>query len=254
MSTNDTRKRGRVALVTGAAQGLGLAFAKRLASEGATVIAVDRTPSPALATELCQSGAASADFHPVDVSDELQVERLGKAVLEKYDRCDIIVNNAGISPNQPFLEITLQDWRWVMAVNVDSMFLVCRALAPAMIKHRYGRVVNITSNTLGLVIGGFAHYIASKGAVVGFTRAIATDLAPYGVTANCIAPGLTQTPQTMGQFSSGEMFEHFAQLQAIKRSELPTDLVGAMSFLTSDDAAFVTGQTLIVDGGLLRSL
>jgi len=131
---------------------------------------------------------------------------------------------------------------------------VCRALTPAMVKHGYGRIVNIASNTLGLVISGFTHYIASKGAVVGFTRGIATDLAPHGITANCIAPGLTRTPHTMAQFQSGDMFEHFAQAQAIKRSEVPADLVGAMSFLASDDAAFITGQTLIVDGGLLRSL
>jgi len=254
MSATEARKRGRVALVTGAAQGLGNAFAKRLAAEGATVIAVDRTPSPTLATELVEAGAAAADFHAIDVSDEPQVGKLGKAVLEKHGRCDIIVNNAGISPNQPFPDITLQEWRRVMAVNVDSMFLVCRALTPAMVKHGYGRIVNIASNTLGLVISGFTHYIASKGAVVGFTRGIATDLAPHGITANCIAPGLTRTPHTMAQFQSGDMFEHFAQAQAIKRSEVPADLVGAMSFLASDDAAFITGQTLIVDGGLLRSL
>ena len=141
-----------------------------------------------------------------------------------------------------------------MATNVESAFLICRALIPSMVEHRYGRIVNITSNTLGLVIEGFSHYMASKGAVVGFTRGLASDVGLYGITVNCIAPGLTRTPTTERIFPDGQAFDQFAQAQALKRPEMPDDLIGAMSFLTSDDAAFMSGQTLIVDGGLLRSM
>lgn len=246
-------KTGKVALVTGAARGLGLAFAQRLAAEGAIVIALDRDPAPRLAETLKASGAPDAGFHQVDVTDEAQIDALARAVLERHGACDIVVNNAGISPNAPLADLTLADWRRTMAINIDSMFLVCRAFVPGMIGRGYGRIVNITSNTLGLVIGGFSNYMASKGAVVGFTRGLATDLGTHGITVNCIAPGLTRTPNTEKDFPDGQAFDQFAQMQAIKRPGMPSDLVGAMSFLASDDAAFLTGQTLIVDGGLLRA-
>lgn len=246
-------KAGRVALVTGAARGLGLAFAQRLAAEAAIVIAVDRDPAPELAATLKAGGAPDASFRQVDVTDEAQIEAVARAVLERHGGCDIIVNNAGVSPNAQLGDVTLAAWRRTMAINVDSMFLTCRAFVPKMVERGYGRIVNITSNTLGLVIGGFSNYMASKGAVVGFTRGLATDLGPHGITVNCIAPGLTRTPNTERDFPDGQAFEQFAQMQAIKRPGMPIDLVGAMSFLTSDDAAFMTGQTLIVDGGLLRT-
>ena len=254
MHNDRQSKHGKVALVTGAGRGLGLAFAERLAAEGATVIAADKPPAPMLVAELLARGASAAECYAADVSDERQVKLLTEAILEKFGRCDIIVNNAGISPMKAFSELSIQDWRQVMSVNVESMFLVCHALIPAMIGHKYGRIVNIASNTLGLGINGFTHYIASKGAVVGFTRGLASEVGIHGITANCIAPGLTRTPHTNAAFPDGDAFQHFAQAQAIKRPELPEDLVGAMSFLTSDDSAFITGQTLVVDGGLLRSL
>jgi NAD(P)-dependent dehydrogenase (short-subunit alcohol dehydrogenase family) len=141
-----------------------------------------------------------------------------------------------------------------MAVNFESMFMICQALLPAMETNRYGRIVNMASTTVGAVIPGFAHYIASKAAVIGFTRALATEAAIHGITVNCIAPGLTRTPMTEKVFVDGAAFDVLAQMQAIKRTEVPGDLVGGMSFLTSDDSAFITGQTLIIDGGFLRSL
>jgi NAD(P)-dependent dehydrogenase (short-subunit alcohol dehydrogenase family) len=247
-------KEGKIALVTGAARGLGYAYARRLAMEGALIIAVDITEAPQLSAQLKSDGAADADFYRTDISDESQVKALSRSVLGKRGGCDIIVNNAGIAPHIPFADLTLADWRRTMAINVDSMFMICREFVPGMIERKYGRIVNIASNTLGLVIGGLSHYIASKGAVVGFTRGLATELGVHGITVNCIGPGLTRTPQTEAVFTDGKAFEEFAKMQAIKRPELPEDLVGTVSFLTSDDAAFMTGQTLIVDGGLLRTM
>lgn len=254
MSQPTRSKVGKVALVTGAARGLGFAYAGRLASEGALVIGVDRSAADDFAPAMVRAGASGAEFHRVDVADERQVQELARAVLATHGSCDVIVNNAGISPHIPFAALTLEQWRRTMSINVDSMFLICSAFVPRMIERRYGRIVNIASNTLGLVIPNLSHYIASKGAVVGFTRGLATELGIHGITVNCVGPGLTRTPLTEELFADGAAFEQYAQAQAIKRPERSDDLVGAVSFLTSDDAAFITGQTLIVDGGLLRSL
>lgn len=247
-------KQGKVALVTGAAQGLGYAYAQRLAAEGAIVVATDVQDVPSVSEDLMAQGAPDALFQRTDVSDEQQIRRLAETIIDRFGRCDIVVNNAGISPRAALEDITLADWRRTMAVNVESAFLICRSLVPSMKKHQYGRIVNIASDTFGLVIEGFAHYIASKGAVIGLTRALATDLASNGITVNCIAPGLTKTPNTERMFAGGTFFEEFANCQAIKRPAVPADVVGAMAFLTSDDAAFLTGQTLVVNGGLLRAL
>lgn len=247
-------KKGKVALVTGAARGLGLAFAKRLATEGASVVVADRLDAVGVVEELKRLGAPQADAFLADVSDEEDVAGFAEAVLARYGQCDIIVNNAGVVPQAPLNEITLVEWRRVMAINVDSMFLICRALVPSMIERKYGRIVNITSDMLGLVSTGRCQYLTSKGAVVGFTRALANDVGASGVIVNCIAPGLTRTPFTEGHLANGNHFELSAGKHAIKREQVPEDLVGVMSFMTSDDAAFMTGQTLIVDGGLLKSL
>jgi NAD(P)-dependent dehydrogenase (short-subunit alcohol dehydrogenase family) len=248
------RKAGRVALVTGAAAGLGNAFARRLALEGATVAAVDRTPAPSLVADLKACGAQAAEFYQADVSDELQVRQFCRALLDRFGRCDILINNAGISRPAPFAEITLNDFRHMMSVNMESAFLTCRQLVPSMIDHKYGRIVNLASGTFGIVAPNFTHYIASKGAVIGFTRGLATDVGEHGITVNCIAPGLTRTPATEFLFSHGHDYSRYFENRAIKRPGAPDDLVGAMSFLTSDDSAFMTGQTLIVDGGELRSI
>ena len=175
-------------------------------------------------------------------------------ILERFGRCDIIVNNAGILQHASLGETTVENWRRTMAVNVDAMFLICRALVPGMADRNYGRVVNLASDMIGSTAAGFVSYFASKGAVIGLSRALANEFGQHGVTANCIAPGFTRTPRTEEEVGEGPMFEIMAKAQAIKRTPVPDDLVGAMSFLTSDDAAFITGQTLIVDGGFLKTI
>jgi NAD(P)-dependent dehydrogenase (short-subunit alcohol dehydrogenase family) len=145
-----------------------------------------------------------------------------------------------------------------MALNLDAVFLVTRAFAPGMKRRKWGRIVNVSSSTFNTVASGYTHYIASKGGVVGFTRALATEMANHGVTVNAISPSLTRTPGTEGReprpgrASMDEEFDQIAKLQAIRRVQVPDDLVGVVSFLASEDAAFMTGQTLYVDGGMVR--
>jgi NAD(P)-dependent dehydrogenase (short-subunit alcohol dehydrogenase family) len=180
-------------------------------------------------------------------------------VQQKFGRADIVVNCAGIYPQLDFAAMTFADWRKVMAINLDGTFLVTAAFVPGMRARKWGRIVNLASSTFGSVTTGFAHYVASKGGIIGFTRGLAGDVAADGITVNAIAPGLTRSPGTLvrkprpGFADMDEEFTAVAGLQAIKRVEVPEDLVGALSFLTSDDAAFMTGQTLNVDGGRVRS-
>lgn len=247
-------KSGKVALVTGAARGLGLAFAKRLAEDGANVVAVDITDAPDLVRMLSDAGAPDARFLRADLTKEADVDALGGAVLEAYGRCDIVVNNAGFCTRKDFVGMPLSEWRATMAVNLDSMFLVAQQFTPSMQQHGFGRFINLTSGMLGETMSGFTHYLASKGAIIGFTRALANELGTFGITANCIAPALTLTPRTQEEIPSEHVFEMIAQQRAIKRPAQAEDYVGAMSFLASDDAAFITGQTFIIDGGLLKAI
>jgi NAD(P)-dependent dehydrogenase (short-subunit alcohol dehydrogenase family) len=247
----------KVAVITGAARGIGQAFAKRLAEDGVHIAVVDLGDGSETVKRVEAAGRTAHAFK-CDVSSESAVAALAKEVTGKFSHVDIVVNCAGIFPQKNFEEMTFADWRQVMAINLDSTFLVTAAFTPGMRARKWGRVVNLASSTLGSVVTGFAHYVASKGGIVGFTRAAATDLAPYGITVNAIAPGLTRSPGTVARAprpvfkTMDEEFETVAQMQAIKRVEVPEDLVGAVSFLTSDDAAFMTGQTLAVDGGRVR--
>jgi (S)-1-phenylethanol dehydrogenase len=243
----------KVAVITGAATGLGQAYAKRLAEDGVHVAIADLAPGDETAA-LVRAAGREALAVKCDVSQPDDLMRLAVQVERQFGRCDILVNNAGIYPHLDFDAVTLELWRKVMAVNLDAMFLCAKAFVPGMKRRQWGRIVNLASNTFATPVTGVVHYVASKGGVIGFTRALASELGVHGITVNAIAPSLTRTTgTTVTNARPADRFALVANNQAIKRTEEPEDLVGTMSFLTSDDAAFVTGQTIYVDGGWVRS-
>lgn len=247
----------KIVLVTGAAGGLGQAFARRLAQDGAHVVLVDIKPCDETAA-MVEAAGREAMSVICDITAEGSVSYLASEVDMRFGRCDILVNNAGIYPIQPFEQVTFAEWRRVMSLNLDAVFLVTKAFASGMKRRGWGRIINVSSSTFNMVASGYTHYIASKGGVVGFTRALATEMGNFGVTVNAISPSLTRTPGTEGRAprpgraSMDEEFEQIARLQPIRRVQVPEDLVGVVSFLASDDSAFMTGQTLYVDGGMVR--
>jgi NAD(P)-dependent dehydrogenase (short-subunit alcohol dehydrogenase family) len=248
----------KVAVITGAAKGIGQAFAKRLAEDGVHIAIVD-VEDGRQTVKLVEAAGRQALSVTCDVADPDSVTAMAKQVQDKFGRADIVVNCAGIYPLLDFAAMTFADWRKVLSINLDGTFLVTAAFVPGMRARQWGRIINMASSTFGSVTTGYAHYVASKGGVIGFTRGLAGDVAADGITVNAIAPGLTRSPGTLARepragFADMEAeFAAAAKLQTIKRVEVPDDLVGALSFLTSDDAAFMTGQALHVDGGRVRS-
>ncbi len=248
----------KIAVITGAGAGIGQAFAKRLAEDGVHIVVADIGPTDATAA-LVKGAGREVLAVKCDVSKPDDVAALARGVEQQFGRCDILVNNAGIYPLRRFEEMTFADWRHIMSINLDAHFLTCSAFIPGMKARKWGRIVNMSSSTFATVVTDYAHYIASKGGVVGFTRALASEFGAFGITVNAISPSLVRSQGTLsraprfGRASMDEEFEALARRQAIPRPEVPDDLVGTLSFLTSDDAAFVTGQTIYVDGGFVRA-
>jgi len=245
--------KGRVAIVTGGAQGIGRAYVERLAAEGARVVIADILDEAAnIAAEEIRSRGGDVIAIKTDVSDESSVEAMVRQTAELYGRIDILVNNAAlfvaIMPKKPFWEITTEEWDRVMAVNVKGMFLCCKAVFPYMKAQGKGKIINISSSTFWHGSRDLLHYVTSKGAVIGFTRAFARDVGDYGINVNAVTPGLTASEGVVRTYDM-EAVESYAQRRCLKRKERPEDLVGTIVFLASDDSDFITGQTINVDGG-----
>jgi NAD(P)-dependent dehydrogenase (short-subunit alcohol dehydrogenase family) len=245
MKTSIRTHEGRVAIVTGAGQGIGQAIALALAERGARVIATDLN----LPHETARKIGPTAIALQLDVTQE-EDWRSVSVKSREVGEVDIVVNNAGYFPNRPIEELDLATWRKTMATNLDSHFLSAKYFLPAMRKKRWGRFVGISSNMVGLAIPGMSHYIASKMGIIGFMRGLANDVANDGITANAVLPGLINTLATVPQ--SEEQKRSTWEQQAIKRLGEPEDVTGAVLFLTTDDAAFITGQAFVVDGGQYR--
>ena len=237
---------GRIAVVTGAARGIGYAVATKLAQRGARVALVDLERPDAQAASLPGQALAIA----ADVSSEAGWAHIGERVRAQLGDPDIVVNNAGIYPQIMLEELDYAKWRHTLAVNLDSNYFSAREFVPAMRKKKWGRFVNISSNSIGTNLPGLGHYMAAKMGVLGWVRGLANEVGQDGITVNAIVPALTNTPGTSKV--PEELKRSVWQLQAIKRFAEPEDIAGPIVFLTSDDAAFVTGQALVADGGMYK--
>lgn len=239
---------GKVAVVTGAAQGIGKAIADGLSREGARIVVAD-----------LQHAEEAASAYPdgvgltVDVASEDDVARMAEQVLERCGSVDVLVNNAGLYaslPMRPFTEIPLQEWNRVMEVNLGSMFLTCRAVVPIMRAQGGGKIVNISSGTPFRGVPFLLHYVTSKGAIVALTRALAKEVGKDGIHVNCVAPGFTMSDGVKAQPEVIEALRDVSvAARVIQRDQVPEDVVGAVVFLCTPAADFVTGQTMVIDGG-----
>ena len=238
----------KVAIVTGGAQGIGHAIATGLAAEGARIVVADLHHA-----EEAAAGFPDGVGLTVDVADETAAQRMVDDTLDRCGSLDILVNNAGLYASlamRPFTEIPLDEWRRVMDVNVASMFLTCRAAVPVMRDRGGGSIVNISSGTPFRGVPFLLHYVTSKGAIVAFTRALAKELGKDGVRVNCVAPGFTMSE---GVKEHPEVIEKLRDVsvasRTIQRDQEPEDVVGAAVYLAGPTASFVTGQTIVIDGG-----
>jgi NAD(P)-dependent dehydrogenase (short-subunit alcohol dehydrogenase family) len=245
------RHTGKVALVTGGSSGIGQAIALRLAAEGAQVAIADVADGTAT-IELAARAGGSVSGLRCDITDPARVAACVADVTARFGAPTILVHSAVYQFVRPFEALTLEDWQRVQAVNQESMFHLLKATLPGMKAAQWGRIVAIASSTFFVGANGMTHYVTSKGALIGLVHGLASEVGPHGITVNAVAPGLTRTAKAVADLPE-ELFRHVASLQAIPRNGRPEDQAGVVSFLASDDAAFITGQTLLVDGGQGRT-
>lgn len=259
------RLEGRVALITGAASGIGEGIAREYAREGASVIIADINAARAekVASEIEEEGGVARSCGSIDVSNYEQMEALHEQVVDEWGRLNVLVNNAGIGVYSDFLESTLEDWRKVLTVNLDGVYIASRLFADIMTKQMGGRIVNISSVEAFMTSGKVAAYNAAKAGVLGLTRAMAVELAPYNIIVNAICPGAIRTKLSMGlgagkelEKAEEEFREHYLKRRRIPLARVgqPEDVAGTALFLASEDCRYMTGQMLVVDGGLSLTL
>jgi NAD(P)-dependent dehydrogenase (short-subunit alcohol dehydrogenase family) len=247
------RLKDKVVIVTGASRNIGRVYARGLAAEGAKVAAADILDASDTVREI-EAAAGEALAVRVDVTDEAAAQRMAAAVHRRFGRIDGLVNNAALYQDlamKSFWEISVEEWDRVMAVNLRGMFLCCKAVIPYMKTQRYGRVVNIASNTVFKGTPGLIHYVTSKAGVLGFTRTLARECGEFGIHVNSVAPDYI--PHAKDDQERPERDAMIQATRAIRRRELPQDLVGTIVFLLSADADFITGQTISVNGGSVMS-
>jgi NAD(P)-dependent dehydrogenase (short-subunit alcohol dehydrogenase family) len=246
------RLKGKVAVVTGGASGIGKAIALRLARDGASVVIADIQKFDQAAADIARAVGCKILGLQADVASESDVSRMARETTKTFGRLDILVNNAAIFSSlelRPFGEIPPDEFRRVLEVNIMGVWLCCRACVPHMRKGGYGRIVNLASGAPLKGVPLFLHYISSKGAVIAMTRGLAREVGADGITVNALAPGFTLSETVAKDEAHVRQGERSRMTRAIQRDEKPEDLVGTVSFLASEDAAFITGQTLVVDGG-----
>jgi 3-oxoacyl-[acyl-carrier protein] reductase len=243
----------RVAIVTGAARGIGQAYCLALAREGAKVVAADILSCEETVTKVKEAGGGALGI-VTDVASEPSTQAMAAQTVQRFGRIDTLVNNAAFFGKlTPFDQIPEAEWDRVMAVNVKGLWLCSKAVIPTMKQQGKGKIINISSATIWMGMPLFLHYVASKGAVFAFTRALARELAGTGINVNTITPGYTMTEAALN-IADPETVESFKRqlldMQIVRRNEEPEDLAGTVVFLASDASDFITGQTLNVDGGL----
>lgn len=249
--------REKVAIITGARRGMGRAHAIIFAKAGAKVVVSDISQEECqLVADEIKKEKGEAIAVKCDISNKAEVDNLIKKTIEKFGKLDILVNNAGICPFKPFLELTEEDWHKVLSVNLKGYFLCSQAAALEMAKQKSGVIVNIASIAMGQVGSGFpgiVHYCASKGGIVAMAEAMSLELAPLGIRVNTISPGAIDTPMASSVKQDAKTFEGFMAKIPLKRMGRPEEISNAVLFLASDESSYMTGATVVVDGGWLAA-
>ena len=247
---NTSKLTGKTALITGASKGLGKAIALALAEAGARVVLASRNLELLNETaDAVRKLGGEADVFPTDVSDEAQVRRLEKAVAETVGKVQILVNNAGMNIRKPVTDFTYAEWRQVMDTNVDGVFLMCRSFVPQMRGQGYGRIINLTSIMSHVGLPGRTAYAASKSALLGFTRALALELAPEKITVNGLSPGPVATEMNIPLIQNPELNQQFISRIPLGRWGKVEEVGQLAAYLCSEEAAFITGTDILIDGG-----
>jgi 3-oxoacyl-[acyl-carrier protein] reductase len=239
--------KGKVAIVTGAGHGIGREIALSLARNGAEVVVTDVTDAIFEVGKQIEALGTKALPLKCDVTDLEQAQDVEEKVIGKYERIDVLVNNAGIYPQKAFLEMTADDWNKVLRINLNGVFHCTKAVVPKMVKQKYGKIVNIAS-IAGAVVGfqNLAHYSASKAAIAGFTKSLALEVAQYGINVNAVAPG----PIDVGDMAANtEIYQQIIKAIPVGRMGRPIDIANLVVFLVSDESNFITGQCIVSDGG-----